>query len=206
MRAIVLTWEYPPRIIGEMANRVKTLADALVKRNVEVHVVTFDDWRVGLEVDNNVIIHRISNPVRTHTSILTWALTLNIEMERVVADIYYNAHGKVDIVHAHDWLCVPAAVGLKHALQIPFVLTIHSTEDYRSHGSTTPFNLAIKSIEWNGLYEATKVIVHSQEMMMEVLMGYRVPESKIAVVPITAPLWIDKILDIYSSARGGKNE
>jgi hypothetical protein len=189
-----------------MANRVKTLADALVKRNVEVHVVTFDDWRVGLEVDNNVIIHRISNPVRTHTSILTWALTLNIEMERVVADIYYNAHGKVDIVHAHDWLCVPAAVGLKHALQIPFVLTIHSTEDYRSHGSTTPFNLAIKSIEWNGLYEATKVIVHSQEMMMEVLMGYRVPESKIAVVPITAPLWIDKILDIYSSARGGKNE
>jgi hypothetical protein len=43
-------------------------------------------------------------------------------------------------------------------------------------------------------------------MMMEVLMGYRVPESKIAVVPITAPLWIDKILDIYSSARGGKNE
>jgi glycogen(starch) synthase len=206
LRAIVLTWEYPPRIIGEMANRVKTLADALVKRNVEVHVVTFDDWRVGLEVDNNVIIHRISNPVRTHTSILTWALTLNIEMERVVADIYYNAHGKVDIVHAHDWLCVPAAVGLKHALQIPFVLTIHSTEDYRSHGSTTPFNLAIKSIEWNGLYEATKVIVHSQEMMMEVLMGYRVPESKIAVVPITAPLWIDKILDIYSSARGGKNE
>ncbi|MBS7644000.1 glycosyltransferase [Candidatus Bathyarchaeota archaeon] len=206
MRAIILTWEYPPRIIGEMANRVKALAEALVERNVEVHVVAFDDWRVGSEVENNVIVHRISNPVKTHTSILTWALTLNIEMERVAADIYYNTRGKVDVVHAHDWLCVPAALGLKHALQIPFVLTIHSTEDYRSHGSATPFNLAIKSIEWRGLYEAAKVIVHSQEMMNEVQLRYQVPETKIVVVPITAPLWIDKTLDVYSSARGGKNE
>jgi glycosyltransferase involved in cell wall biosynthesis len=189
-----------------MANQVKTLAEALVEKNMEVHVVTYNDWRVGTEVDKNVIVHRVANPVRTHTSILTWALTLNIEIERVVADIYHTTHGKVDIVHAHDWLCVPAAIGLKHALKIPFVLTIHSTEDYRSHKSVAPFNLAIKNIEWSGLYQATKVIVNSQEMKTEVQLAYQVPESKIAVVPVTTPSWIEKILNVYSSARREKHE
>jgi len=206
LRVIVLTWEYPPRIIGEMAKRVKTLAEALVEKKVEVHVVTYDDWRIGAEVDENVVMHRVSNPVRMHTSILTWALTLNVEMERVAADVYHNTHGKVDIVHAHDWLCVPAAIGLKHALEIPFVLTIHSTEDYRSHRSDTPFNLAIKNIEWNGLYDSTKVIVNSQEMKMEVQLAYQVPESKIVIVPVTTLLWIEKILDVYLNARREKHE
>ncbi|MFN3432375.1 MAG: glycogen/starch synthase, partial [Candidatus Sericytochromatia bacterium] len=38
----MLTWEYPPRIVGGIARHVEELSEALVKQGHEVHVVTAD--------------------------------------------------------------------------------------------------------------------------------------------------------------------
>ena len=39
-RVLIVSWEYPPLIIGGIANHVHDLAGALARRGVEVSVVT----------------------------------------------------------------------------------------------------------------------------------------------------------------------
>ena len=39
-RVLILSWEYPPLIEGGLARHVRKLSEALVERDVEVHVLT----------------------------------------------------------------------------------------------------------------------------------------------------------------------
>ena len=204
MQVIILSWEFPPRIVGELANHVKSLALQLVKSNVKTHVVTYHDYLTGrYEEPEGIKTHRVTNPVRTHIGVLTWVLTLNQEVERTAANIYYNAKKQTDLIDAHDWHFVHAAVTLKKAFRLPFIYSVESLEEHRSHGANYPFNMAIKSIEWLGLYEAKKVIVKSEWMRDEVHRVYKVPTDKIKVVPPKSTAWIKAILKTYKSVAGG---
>lgn len=206
MRVIIFSWEYPPRIVGQLAYYVKELATQLTKSGVETHVVTYHDYLTGESNEQNgVKTYRVTNPVRTHIGVLTWVLTLNQEVERAAADVYYRANGKVDLIDAHDWHFIPAAVTLKKALGIPFIYSVESLEDHRSHGANSPFNMAIKSIEWLGMYESERLIVKSEWMRDEVFRIYRVPLEKISVVKPKSQGWLKSILEIYREVTGGKN-
>ncbi|MEM2547130.1 MAG: glycosyltransferase family 4 protein, partial [Candidatus Bathyarchaeia archaeon] len=189
MRVILFSWEFPPRTVGKLADYVSELALKLVKHDVETHVITYHDYMTGDFEENGIKIHRVTNPVKTHISVLTWVLTLNQEVERVAANIYYRANKHVDLIDAHDWHFIPAAVTLKKALKIPFIYSIESLENHRSHGANTPFNMAIKSIEWLGTYEAQKVIVKSDWMANEAIRIYKVPPEKIRVATPESEVW-----------------
>ncbi|MEM2466766.1 MAG: glycosyltransferase family 4 protein [Candidatus Bathyarchaeia archaeon] len=201
MQVIIFSWEYPPRVVGKLADYVKELAVQLAKNKVETCVVTYHDYITGELEENGVKTYRVTNPVKTHISVLTWVLTLNQEVERVAANIYYNAGGHVDLIDTQDWHFIPAAVTLKKALNIPFVYSVESLEDHRSHGANSPFNMAIKSIEWLGMYEASMVIVKSEWMASEVIRIYNVPEAKMKVVKPSSERWLKTILEIYKSLK-----
>ena len=141
---------------------------------------------------------RVSNPVRTHIGVLTWVLTLNQEVERAAANIYYQANKQIDLIDVYDWHFIPAAVTLKNGLGIPFVYSVESLEDHRSQDLNTPYNMAIKSIEWLGFYEAEKISVKSEWMRDEIIRIYKVPKEKIAVVSTDSDSWIKEILKLYS--------
>src|SRR3972149_9244321 len=158
MRVILFSWEYPPRIVGKLAEYTSALATQLVDNKVETYIVTYHAYLTGMADEaNGAKIFRVANPVRTHIGVLTWVLTLNEEVERAAANIYYQANKQVDLIDVYDWHFVPAAVTLKNALGIPFLYSVDSLEDHRSHLANAPFNMAIKSIEWLGLYEAARV-------------------------------------------------
>jgi glycogen(starch) synthase len=205
MRVVILSWEFPPRIVGQLADYVKELAVQLVKRDVETYVVTYHDFLMGqYEEPGGVRICRVTNPVRTHIGVLTWVLTLNQEVERAAANIYYNVNKQVDLIDVHDWHFIQAAVTLKKAFNLPFIYSVDSLETHRSHGSNSPFNMAIKSIEWLGLYEAKKVIVKSEWMRDEIIRAYKVPIGKINLVATESKMWMKNILEIYKCTVGGK--
>jgi glycogen synthase len=183
MRIIIFSWEYPPRIVGKLAEYVKSLSTQLTKNHVDVHVVTFDDV-TGQEHDaSGVEIIRVANPVKTHPGVLTWVLTLNQEIERAAANIYYNNQKQVDLIDVFDWHFIPAAVTLKKAFGIPIVYSAESLEDQRSPNANSSYNMAIKSIEWLGLFEAKKISVKSEWMKEEIVNIYKVPPEKISVIP-----------------------
>jgi glycogen synthase len=204
MRAIIFSWEYPPRIIGKLAEYVSELAAQLVKNNVETHVVTYHDSLTGATQEaNGVKTVRVANPVQTHISLLTWALTLNQEVERAAVNIHYQTGKQVDLIDVYDWHFIPAAVTLKHALGIPFIYSIDSLEDHRSPGANLPFNMAIRGIEWLGFYEAKKVTAKSEWMQNEIIRLYKVPKEKIKVITPNTNNWVKNVLETYKTAATG---
>jgi glycogen(starch) synthase len=190
--------------VGQLAEYTSNLATQLVKKGVETYLVTYHPYLTGLtEEPSGVKTVRVANPVRTHIGVLTWVLTLNQEVERAAANIYYQTGKQIDVIDVYDWHFVPAAVTLKNALGIPFVYSVDSLEDHRSHSVNAPFNMAIKSIEWLGFYEAAKVTVKSEWMRDEIMRIYKTPKEKIQLVLPTASTWITGVMKVYAETAGG---
>ena len=205
MRVIIFSWEYPPRVVGKLSEYVKALSAQLSVKKLDVNVVTYDDHPTGLDLEpTGVKTVRVSNPVRTHIGVLTWVLTLNQEVERAAANIYYQANKQIDLVDVFDWHFIPAASTLKSGLGIPFVYSVESLEDHRSQELNTPYNMAIKSIEWLGFFEAEKISVKSDWMRDEVIRIYKVPKEKIVVISTDPDSWLTDILKLYKSVGGMK--
>jgi len=204
MRVIIFSWEYPPRVVGKLADYVRELAVQLVKNEVRVYVVTYHDFLTGLyEEQEGPNTYRITNPVRTHIGVLTWVLTLNQEAERVASNIYYDVAKQIALIDVHDWHFIPAAVTLKKAFDLPFIYSIDSLEDHRAHSANSPFNMAIKSIEWLGMYEAKTILVKSEWMQDEAYRVYKVPIEKVKVVKPESRIWIKDVLEAYTMTGGG---
>lgn len=204
MRVILFSWEYPPRVVGKLAEYVNALSNGLVEKKVDTNVVTYHDYLTETVVEpTGVKVNRVTNPVRTHIGVLTWVLTLNQEVERVSANIYYENAKKLDLIDVYDWHFIPAAVTLKNSLGVPFVYSVESLEDHRSLSSNTPYNMAIKSIEWLGFYEAERVSVKSEWMKEEVTRIYKVPKEKIDVLSTDSPDWVKDVIKGYNATVGG---
>jgi hypothetical protein len=205
MHVLIFSWEYPPRMVGQLALYVKGLAGELAKKGVQVYVVTYHDYLTGGHDDpDGVETIWVTNRVRTHIGVITWVLTLNQEVERVAANVYYDLARQVDLIDVHDYHFVPAAVTLKKAFDVPFVYSVDSLEEHRSHGANSPFNMAIKSIEWLGMFEAKELIVKSTWMRDEVVRIYKVPVEKIRVISPGSDKWIDEIMNEYGQVAGGR--
>jgi len=204
MHVVIFSWEYPPRIVGQLADHIKELAAQLVKHNLKTYVVTYHDYLTGqYDEPERVKTYRVTNPVHTHIGVLTWVLTLNQDVERAAANIYYSTGKQLDLIDVHDWHFIPAAVTLKKALNIPFIYSVESLEEHRSHGANSPFNMAIKSIEWLGMYEAKMLIVKSEWMRDEVYRLYRVPLEKVKVISPKSTQWVEDILETYRTVARG---
>jgi len=206
MQVIILSWEYPPRIVGQLATYVKNLAVRLVKNQTKTCVITYDDYLTGeYDEPEGIKTVKVTNPVRTHIGVLTWVLTLNQEVERAAANTYYSTDKQVDIIDAQDWHFIPAAVTLKKGLGIPFIYSVESLEDHRSRGTNSPFNMAIKSIEWLGMYEAERILVKSEWMRDETARLYKVPLEKVKIIPSKSSKLAEEVLGNYGAVLG-KNE
>ena len=198
MRVIIFTWEFPPRIAGQLAYYVNRLAAELIKKNVDVYVVTYNNsWTGFHQGADGIKAYRISDKVQPQINVLTWILSLNQEVERVAADIYYSMKRELNLLDVHDWHFIPAAVTLKRALKIPFVFSVDSIEPHRSRNSGAPLSSSIRSMESLGMSEAAGVLVKSEWMKQELKAYYNTSDNKVEVVSPDAESWIDVILATY---------
>jgi hypothetical protein len=192
--------------VGQLAEYTNALATQLVKNKTETHIVSYHPYLTGVtDEPNGVKTTRVANPVRTHIGVLTWVLTLNQEVERAAANIYYT-YKKINLINVYDWHFIPAAVTLQKALGIPFIYSVDSLEDHRSHGANEPYNMAIKGIEWLGFYEATAVTAKSEWMRDEIIKIYKVPNEKIKILSQNADGWIVNVLKLYAETSGASGK
>jgi len=198
LRIIIFTWEFPPRVVGQLAYYVNKLAAELIKKNIDTYVITYNNsWIGSHQGADGIKAYRISDKVRPQINILTWMLSLNQEAERAAADIYYSMKHEANLIDVHDWHFIPAAVTLKRALGIPFVFSIDSIEPHRSRNSGAPLSLSIRSIESLGVSEAVKIIVKSEWMRQELKQSYNASDDMIETVSPQSETWIDEILAGY---------
>ena len=183
MKILMLTWEYPQRIVGGIARVVNDLSKRLIKDGHEVTVVTYREGDAPYyELDKGVKVYRVDNFMINANNFIDWIMQLNFNMVAKASEIMQK-EGAFDVIHAHDWLVAYAAKTLKNSYDIPLISTIHATEAGRNSGIRDEQQKYINDTEWMLTYESTEVIVNSNYMKGELQRLFGLPFEKINVVP-----------------------
>ncbi|HVF03854.1 MAG TPA: glycosyltransferase family 4 protein [Frankiaceae bacterium] len=185
MNVLMLSWEYPPRVVGGLGRHVHALATSLVRQGHAVVVVTRDHPDAPADtVVEGVRVVRVTEdpPLVPFEELLAWVMAFNHSLTRAALSVLDEF--EPDVVHAHDWLVAHAAKTLKDQTGVPLVATVHATEAGRHQGWLPgPVNRAIHSVEWWLTYEARRVVTCSAYMRDEVLRLFALPPDKVDVVP-----------------------
>jgi len=184
LSVMMLTWEFPPRIIGGISPHVYYLSKSLARDGVKVYVVTCDfPGAPPHEVLEGVEVFRVDSYRNPSPDFATWVYLMNVNMQKEAATIIKDLNGNVDILHAHDWLVATAGIGLKHVFRKPLFVTMHSTEIGRRNGIHFDYERMIHETEAWLTYEAWKVICCSDYMVSHVRWAFGLPPDKQAMIP-----------------------
>ncbi|HEY8464131.1 MAG TPA: glycosyltransferase family 4 protein [Bacillota bacterium] len=182
MRVLILSWEFPPKVVGGIARHVADLSQALVKEGIEVYVITCGvQGAPETEVVAGVQVYRVAMNNPAAPDFLTWVLQLNLNLIEK-ANQLKQAGIRFDLVHSHDWLAAYAGKNLKHSWQVPLVSTIHATEYGRNNGLHNQLQRYISDVEWWLGYESWRVICCSQYMREELKRVFQIPDDKLRVI------------------------
>lgn len=184
LTVMMLSWEFPPRIIGGISPHVYYLSKSLARNGIKVYVVTCDfPGAAQHEVVDGVEVFRIDSYKNPSPDFATWVFLMNVNMQKEAAALVNSLDGKVDVFHAHDWLVANAGIGLKHVFRKPLLATMHSTEIGRRNGIHFDYERMIHETEAWLTYEAWRVICCSDYMVSHVKWAFGLPADKLVMVP-----------------------
>lgn len=181
----LLSWEYPPVVVGGLARHVHALARALAGDGHRVTVYTRGDARTPAEThEDGVRVVRVQGypPNIPMDDLVPWVLGLNLALlHRVERDIRDRPP---DVLHAHDWLVAYAGAALKDLADFPLVVTIHATEHGRHRGRLGgPTQRFVHAVERWLTGEADRLITCSAYMRGELTRLFGVPTAKLDMIP-----------------------
>jgi glycogen synthase len=103
------------------------------------------------------------------------------EMHRFTQEVLAIAeHEQFDVIHAHDWTTIPAALALKKKYGKPAILHVHITEFDKTGGEHA--DPEIYKIEYDGFHQADLIIAVSNFVKQRLVNQYYVDPAKIRVV------------------------
>jgi glycogen(starch) synthase len=185
MRALLISWEYPPVIEGGLGRHVRKLSEHLAGDGVEMHVLTRGGGRLPTEEDRHgVIVHRVREPPypKDIKAFVRWVETMNEDMS--CAGMALCRRFEFDLVHSHDWLVAGAAERVARATGRGWLTTIHATEFGRHQGWVANYPQShIHARERAMARRADRIITCSRYMRSHVSTVFGVPPAKITVIP-----------------------
>ncbi|PWU50259.1 glycosyltransferase family 1 protein, partial [Micromonospora globispora] len=186
-RVLILSWEYPPVLVGGLGRHVHALSVALATAGHEVTVVTRHAEGAPLEeyAEGVRILRAPEDPVTfplATGSLLAWTMAFNHTLTRTALRAAESSG--YDVIHAHDWLVAHTAATLAEHLDLPLVTTIHATEAGRHQGwLPEEMNRTIHGVEHWLSNASARVIACSGYMRDQVARLFDVPTGRIDVVP-----------------------
>ncbi len=179
---LMLSWEFPPHVVGGLARHVYDLSRHLVHKGLTIHVLTTTlDGAPLYEVIDGVHVHRVCIGDFNSTHFLKWVRELNIKLAVKALEVLDQF--SIHMIHAHDWLVGEAALTLQTIRKKPLMVTIHATEWGRHNGLFTQTNHLIHEKEQRLVDEADHVIVCSDYMKNELESIFLPKQPKINVIP-----------------------
>jgi 1,4-alpha-glucan branching enzyme len=163
---LMLSWEYPPNIVGGLSRHVHDLSKSLVKKGCKVIVLTASTAGVPeFEVDEGVHVYRTGPLHPMEEDFLHWVFQLNLSFIEKASEVF--AREQIDLIHAHDWIVGQSAKMLKIHYGVPLVTTIHATEAGRNQGIYTDLQQRIHEEEKKLVASSDQVIICSEHMKEE---------------------------------------
>ncbi len=182
LRVLILSWEFPPRVVGGLARHVYDLSLSLVEENVEVTVITIDAGNgcSAYEKVNGVDVYRVQPYPLATSSFCLWVIQMNLALLEKGISLFNKEH--FDLIHVHDWLVAYCGRTLKNSYKVPLLSTIHATEAGRNGGIYTDEQRYISDVEWGLTYESWRVICCSNYMLEELQRLFQLPTDKLRVI------------------------
>ena len=183
MQLLILTWEYPPHVIGGLGRHVAELIPALVEQQVNVHVVTpvVNEEETSHAVEQGVTVHRVYSPIlNTDQDFYKKVYKTN----QLLTDYITRFDQHYDLIHLHDWLVSFTGLALQQIWDRPLLATIHATERGRGRGHIgNDLQRLIDDAERQLIQEANHLIVCSHYMADELQSFFHTPPARLDVVP-----------------------
>ncbi|MGV9857144.1 glycosyltransferase family 4 protein [Gordonia sp. NPDC003425] len=205
MKILLVSWEYPPVVVGGLGRHLGHLAIELAALGHDVVVLTrrpsgtdagshpTSDTRV----DGVRVIAVAEDPPEFEfgRDMMAWTLAMGHSFVRAALRILAaetDSRWTPDVVHAHDWLVAHPAITLAEVFDVPLVSTIHATEAGRHSGWVSGrINRQVHSVEWWLANDSDALITCSASMRDEVtrLFGPAIPEVTVIHNGIDLRAW-----------------
>ncbi|MGC5246920.1 glycosyltransferase family 4 protein [Gordonia sp. DT219] len=185
MRVLMVSWEYPPVVVGGLGRHVHHLSTALAAAGHDVVVLTRRP--PGTDAVSHPTTDRVAEGVRViavaedppefafGTDMMAWTLAMGHGFIRAGLTILAGERGSratswaPEVVHAHDWIVAHPAIALAEIFDVPLVSTIHATEAGRHSGWVSGrINREVHSVEWWLAADSDALITCSESMRDEV--------------------------------------
>jgi glycogen(starch) synthase len=205
MKVLMVSWEYPPVVIGGLGRHVYHLSTALAAAGHEV--VVLSRRPTGTDPSTHPSSDEINESVRVvaaaqdphefsfGTDMMAWTLALGHAMTRAGLSLTQcgsDERWRPDVVHAHDWLVAHPAIALAEFYDVPMVSTIHATEAGRHSGWVAgSLSRQVHAIESWLVRESDSLIACSASMSDEIteLFGPGLAETTVIRNGIEAARW-----------------
>jgi glycogen(starch) synthase len=176
----LLSWEYPPVVVGGLSRHVYELSRHLAYEGHAVTVYTRGtDGAPAEQMDGGVRVVRVEGypPPLAIEDLVPWTLAFNIALiHRALGELLDESP---DVLHAHDWLVAYAGAVLKDLASLPLVATIHATEHGRHGGRLPgPTQRFVHRVERWLVAESQRVITCSAFMRGEVVAALGADEER----------------------------
>jgi len=172
VRVLIVSWEFPPLVVGGLGRHVAHLVKALHHHKHEVVVLTRGSASYAIDATEGGVrvIRAAADAIAvdfTTESVLAWSQAFEHSLVR--AGLTLLDQWQPDVIHGHDWLVAQTVRTLSHLTGTPVVVTVHATEYGRQQG-WLPLALqrGIHSIERWQCRSADAVITCSRFMAEQV--------------------------------------
>ncbi|GAA3957274.1 glycosyltransferase family 4 protein [Gordonia caeni] len=178
MKVLMVSWEYPPVVVGGLGRHVHHLAEALAAHGLDVTVLTRQP--PGTDSSTHPTTDTVVNGVRVVAAaedppefdfgadMMAWTLAMGHGFIRTALH-RLGRDWRPDVVHAHDWLVAHPSIALAEYFDVPLVATLHATEAGRHSGWVAGHvNRQVHSVEWWLANSADALITCSTSMRDEV--------------------------------------
>jgi glycogen synthase len=205
MKILMVSWEYPPVVVGGLGRHVHHLSTALAAAGHEVVVLSrrpsgtdpsthpsSDDINEGVRV---IAAAHDPHEFTFGNDMMAWTLAMGHAMIRAGLSLNNgrSEHAwRPDVVHAHDWLAAHPAVALSEFHDVPMVSTIHATEAGRHSGWVSgSLSRQVHAVESWLVRESDSLITCSASMSDEITELFGPGLAEITMIPngIDADCW-----------------
>lgn len=178
MKVAMIGWEYPPSFSGGLGIHCQALVRELTSMAVDIDFYLPADGKTHFDIPNRMAMHSMVLPQSdsSYNARVTWEA---VQQFRDWLETAFIPKG-IDIIHAHDWMGVYAAMRLSRLHHIPLIWTVHSTEHDRAAGMSP--HPGILSIELEALSHVNYTIAVSKRTKQTLVDRYHAESAPIAVI------------------------